>query len=303
MRNLLPSAARLPTLTVATAVALWLLIVVGGVVRATESGLGCPDWPLCGGRVVPVSQTAPWIEFSHRLVALATMTLLALTSVAAWRARRSHVQAARLALAAVAFVPAQAILGAVVVWLEVPSDVVALHFVIGMTMVALMTGAAVAGASPAGSPHTRLSGSGMWLLSATLAAVVAGASVVASGAEFACGSTWPDCAGTLTGSDAGSHTQGAHRMFGGLLAASSVILLGTAAAMRAGRALALLLLAVVLVQVAVGAGVVLADAHGSLQLLMQVAHVAGAATVVVLAVLVTANRSARMHSSEDRHAR
>jgi len=42
---------RVPALL--AAVDAWALVAIGGVVRITESGLGCPDWPLCEGKVVP----------------------------------------------------------------------------------------------------------------------------------------------------------------------------------------------------------------------------------------------------------
>ncbi len=68
-----------------TAVVTFLLIVVGGVVRVSESGLGCgpggsgtKGWPLCGGQVIPlVGNENRIIEFSHRLLATVVVLLIA----------------------------------------------------------------------------------------------------------------------------------------------------------------------------------------------------------------------------------
>ena len=46
-----------------------LLIALGGIVCATESGAGCPDWPGCYGRIVPPPQVNAVIEYTHRFVA------------------------------------------------------------------------------------------------------------------------------------------------------------------------------------------------------------------------------------------
>src|SRR5215207_9072725 len=74
----------------ATIVATFVLIVIGGVVRVSDSGLGCGPagsgthgWPLCGGRVVPFIETNAVIEFSHRVVAGVVAILIL---ILAWRA-------------------------------------------------------------------------------------------------------------------------------------------------------------------------------------------------------------------------
>ncbi len=46
-----------------------LAVALGGVVRVTGSGLGCPDWPLCYGSVIPPWELAAWLEYIHRLSA------------------------------------------------------------------------------------------------------------------------------------------------------------------------------------------------------------------------------------------
>src|SRR3954462_1422431 len=71
----------------------FLLIVVGGVVRVSDSGLGCgaggsgtKGWPLCGGDVIPlVGDENTMIEFSHRLLAPVVVVLIGLLC---WRASR-----------------------------------------------------------------------------------------------------------------------------------------------------------------------------------------------------------------------
>src|SRR5258706_3983815 len=79
----------------------YLQIALGGVVRVTGSGLGCPDWPLCNGRPYPPADLNAIIEYSHRTVGAVTGVLIVAAVVAAWavfRTRRPAV--ARLGTAA-----------------------------------------------------------------------------------------------------------------------------------------------------------------------------------------------------------
>jgi heme o synthase len=114
-----------------------VLIAVGGLVRATDSGLGCPDWPRCFGRLVPPAELHAWIEHSHRLVASVVMVLVALLVVAAYRTGQERA-VRRAAVAALVMVLAQALIGAFVVWWKLRADSVTLHLATALALVALL---------------------------------------------------------------------------------------------------------------------------------------------------------------------
>ena len=128
---------RFRRLAVVTIAATFVLIAVGGLVRATDSGLGCPDWPRCFGRLVPPAELHAWIEHSHRLVASVVMVLVALLVVAAWRTGQERV-VRRAAVAALVLVLAQAMIGAFVVWWKLRADSVTLHLATALALVALL---------------------------------------------------------------------------------------------------------------------------------------------------------------------
>jgi protoheme IX farnesyltransferase len=125
---------RLAVVTIATT---FVLIAVGGLVRATDSGLGCPDWPRCFGKLVPPAELHAWIEHSHRLVASVVMVLVAALVVAAWRTGQERV-VRRAAVAALVLVLAQALIGAFVVWWKLRADSVTLHLATALALVALL---------------------------------------------------------------------------------------------------------------------------------------------------------------------
>lgn len=117
-----------------------VLIAIGGLVRATKSGLGCgTDWPDCGGRLVPALATrAEVIEFSHRFTAMIVGFLIAGLAYVAVRRLRDEPRMRAASLAALALVIFQALLGAAVVKAELERLVVVAHLVAALSLLALL---------------------------------------------------------------------------------------------------------------------------------------------------------------------
>ena len=278
------TTSRFRAAAVASAVASWALVAVGGIVRASESGLGCPDWPLCEGRPIPHSRQTSLIEFSHRATAAFVTCLVVVVAVMAWRHYQDRRDILVPALVALGFIPFQALLGAIVVWLELPGWIVGIHFVVGMVFVAATV--AVAAAAFRGPDPVATEGYAAlarWTLAAGFALVVAGAIVVSAHADEACGEEWPLCNGTFASGGADAAAQVVHRVLAYTVAALAIALAVQAWRGRGPRLLGTLPLLAVLGQMTIGVSLVLTgdgSAHGPLEAL----HVAGAGTVWVLLV-------------------
>jgi protoheme IX farnesyltransferase len=179
-------------LATATAVATFVLVSIGGVVRATGSGLGCPDWPRCFGSWIPPPRFGSIIEYSHRLTAVIVGILVLATAWVAWRRARADRGVFWPAVAAVPVVAIQAGLGRVVVAgeLRVLASNLA-HFVTAMALVALVTATATGtwvrrprpGDPQPASPRFRTTL--WWTLGVTAALLLAGVYVRVSGASLA----------------------------------------------------------------------------------------------------------------------
>ncbi|MDQ3939940.1 MAG: COX15/CtaA family protein [Actinomycetota bacterium] len=127
-------------LAVASTIATFVLVAIGGLVRATKSGLGCgDDWPHCSGRLVPaLEQRAEVIEFSHRLTAGVVVILLGALAFLAFLHYRSDRRVMRASVGAFLLVMFQALLGVVVVKLELEASSVVLHLATAMSLLAVL---------------------------------------------------------------------------------------------------------------------------------------------------------------------
>ncbi|MDP3893593.1 heme A synthase [Nocardioides sp.] len=136
-----PAAARalaryLWPLAVANLAANIAIVVTGGVVRLTASGLGCPTWPRCTEESYvthPEMGVHGVIEFGNRTLTFVLAAIALMTFLAAWGA--ADRRATRLALLVGLGIPAQALLGGVTVLTRLNPWVVAFHFLVSMAII------------------------------------------------------------------------------------------------------------------------------------------------------------------------
>jgi protoheme IX farnesyltransferase len=133
-----PDVTRFAKLAVAAAVATFALIAAGGLVRATDSGLGCPDWPLCFGDWLPPADLHAWIEHTHRLVAAVFVGPLvgAVGLITVFTQRRRDLPLLAAAVIAGVLVIVQSLLGAAVVLQGLAAELVTAHLGMALTVFA-----------------------------------------------------------------------------------------------------------------------------------------------------------------------
>ncbi len=216
-------------LLLATSIMTFLLIVMGGIVRVTESGLGCPDWPLCFGRLIPPMNMKSIIEYTHRLVASLTSPLIIAAAIVAWWRFRSIRLICRPMMAALGLLVVEIGLGAVTVLTQTPPVIVAVHLGVALTILALLLIATTSAFRVTqGLPlperlkyqdsFARLA---VWTMGGIFIVLLSGVFVAGSEATKACVG-WPLCNGALFPSDALGWIQMIHRF---IVAAESVLIL------------------------------------------------------------------------------
>ena len=128
----------MPSLALAALISTLLLVAMGSIVRVTGYGLGCPDWPLCYGRVVPPALTGAWVEFSHRLLGGATSLQIVFLGLLARRYYQHQPWVFRPAIAAVGLLIIQVLLGGLHVIYEIPPVIGWIHTAVAMLIVGLV---------------------------------------------------------------------------------------------------------------------------------------------------------------------
>lgn len=129
--------SRLHTLAWASLVANIVIVVTGGAVRLTASGLGCPTWPRCtDSSFTPHSAMSVHqaIEFGNRMLTFVLTAVAILTFLAAWRTAQRW-----LTIGLALGIPAQAVIGGITVLTDLNPWVVAFHLLCSMAMIGLAT--------------------------------------------------------------------------------------------------------------------------------------------------------------------
>jgi heme A synthase len=202
----------------ASVVTVFLLIILGGIVRVSDSGLGCGPagsgthgWPLCNGRLVPGVDINHILEYSHRVAASTAGLLIFALLIWALRRLRDQRSIVRLVAAAAALVVFEGVLGGATVEFDLHEVLVAIHLGTAMIIIALLLAAARAASG--------LSTEGRWPRSTKRLSIAAAASAWATivagglmsgtqyygsskeyevgGARLACGQQFPGCKGGL----------------------------------------------------------------------------------------------------------
>ena len=130
---------RIGILAIAAAIATIGLVTYGSWVRVSGSGLGCPDWPLCNGGLIPGGDRATAIEYGHRLFAGLTMIGVFSAAFLSFQRRRDIPLPSVLLVTAAALILIQAALGGAAVLAELPGSIVLAHLGMAMIVLALMT--------------------------------------------------------------------------------------------------------------------------------------------------------------------
>jgi len=238
---------RFQRLALSAAVTTFLLVVVGAIVRSTGSGMGCPDWPTCHGALIPpLSDTAAWIEWTHRTIAVIVGLLVLALVIVAFRTERATRSLVVASVAALLLTVFQAYLGKVTVDTSNASQWVTAHLATAMILLGLLTFIVVRAHFPAKLPDRgasqRLTLAVMFAAASVYALLLFGAQVTATGAALVF-PDWPLFSGqlvpVLSPDPAIAALQSAHFVHRFVAAIVAIVVWGVAwavwRAVRAGR--------------------------------------------------------------------
>ncbi len=262
---------RFQKLALVTAVATYALIIVGAVVRSTQSGMGCPDWPACNGSFLPpFGDYHALLEYIHRTIAAVIGFLVLGVAYLAWRDHRRRRSILWPSLIAVVVVVIQAALGAITVAENNAGDTVTAHLATAMILLGILVYVALRSRYPDRLPARGASQRITLLIALAAASIYAlllfGSHVTGTGEADMIFPTWPLFNGAIIPSfqqhPAEEVAQFLHRVVA--VIAGIILLVAAWAAMRLPRSrrgpvVALLhtALALFVIQIFVGAAQIL----------------------------------------------
>jgi len=180
-----------------------VLVTVGGVVRVTESGLGCPDWPLCHGQIIPPGNLETLIEYSHRLIASIAGLLVLVMTVWVWSKYRDRLIFLISSSVGLGLVAVQGVLGGITVLTELESELVTAHLALAELLLALYTLIALFAVIGGTFSISKIDRVGMLAITSVVLVyllLLSGSIVTTSGASGVC-NAWPFCQGLSFMSD------------------------------------------------------------------------------------------------------
>ncbi len=124
----------------------FIVVTLGALTRLLDSGLGCPDWPGCYGQIIPpsaehhatVDEGKAWMEMIHRYMASSLGLVILIMTIIAHRAEGISPQAKSISRILLALVIVQGLFGMWTVTLKLLPQVVTLHLLGGMTVLATL---------------------------------------------------------------------------------------------------------------------------------------------------------------------
>ena len=190
-------------LAVAALISAFAQVTLGGIVRVTGSGLGCPDWPLCHGQIIPPFEFATLLEYSHRLSASLLGVLVLATTLVVILRYRSNRWGMNSVVAALGLVLIAAALGGATVLTELAWWLRLLHLGIAEGAVAALVIIVVVswrvGLKQTGPDAGMGAGRGKLVVAALIGVfllILSGSYIVGVGYGSSCG-TWPLCRGSI----------------------------------------------------------------------------------------------------------
>jgi heme A synthase len=185
-----PEVKRLGTMTLLASLYTYALILAGGIVRITGSGMGCGNhWPKCNGSWIPHFDAATLIEYTHRALAfgIGIVVLIVLVYALSNRGKPGFGGEGGLVRPVVlgaVLVVIQALLGAVTVKMDLPTGVIVVHFITALmfatTLLVAAVRAGVFGGVHVATSETEAQARKVWRIG--IASAVFGIVVIAMGA-------------------------------------------------------------------------------------------------------------------------